>query len=57
ESLDAICSASFVYLAIVDNTLGEYEDVRELAERAVKKALKEINDSDRREKVSEILPQ
>ncbi|CAG8828959.1 37074_t:CDS:2, partial [Racocetra persica] len=57
EPLDAICSASVVYLAMVDNTLGEYEDVRELADRAVKKALEGISNSDRRDRVSMILPQ
>ncbi|CAG8458172.1 13657_t:CDS:2 [Dentiscutata heterogama] len=55
ESLDAICSASVVYLAMVDNILDEYEDVRYLAERVVKKALKEINNSNRREKIEENL--
>ncbi|CAG8552578.1 3371_t:CDS:2, partial [Scutellospora calospora] len=57
EPLDAICSESVVYLAMVDNTLGEYEDVRELADRAVKKALEGISNSDRRDRVSMILPQ
>ncbi|CAG8739982.1 15414_t:CDS:2, partial [Gigaspora margarita] len=57
KSLDAICSASVVYLAMVYNTLDEYEDDRDLAECAVEKALKEINDSDRKEKVSEVLSQ
>ncbi|RIB06402.1 hypothetical protein C2G38_2046818 [Gigaspora rosea] len=57
KSLDAICSASVVYLAMVYNTLDVYEDDRDLAERAVEEALKEINDSDRKEKVSEVLSQ
>ncbi|CAG8842899.1 4473_t:CDS:1, partial [Racocetra persica] len=57
EPLDAICSASVVYLTMVDNTLSEYEDVRELADRAVKKALEGISNSDRRDRVSMILLQ
>ncbi|KAF0388109.1 hypothetical protein F8M41_011131 [Gigaspora margarita] len=48
KSLDAICSASVVYLAMVYNTLDKYNDDRDLAERAVEEALKEINDSDRK---------
>ncbi|CAG8819077.1 17252_t:CDS:2, partial [Cetraspora pellucida] len=57
ESLDVICSASVVYLVIVDNTLSEYEDIRELAECTVKKALEGISNSNRRDKVLRILSQ
>ncbi|CAH1759350.1 11996_t:CDS:2, partial [Entrophospora sp. SA101] len=56
-SLDAICSATVVYLAMVDNSLGVYEDVRDLAGRAVEEALKIVDDSDRREKILNILPE
>nr|CAG8608244.1 12493_t:CDS:2 [Entrophospora candida] len=59
EPLDAVCSASVVYLAMDNNTLGSYNDVKDLAECAVNSALGELNDSDsvRKERVSEILPQ
>ncbi|CAG8492468.1 34787_t:CDS:2 [Racocetra persica] len=36
EPLDAICSASIVYLTMDNNTLGAYNDVKDLAEQARK---------------------
>ncbi|CAH1765820.1 11411_t:CDS:2, partial [Entrophospora sp. SA101] len=46
-----------VYLAIEGNTLGEYNTIRNLADRAVNSALTKINDNDRKLKILEILPQ
>ena len=54
-SLDAICSANVVYLAMNGNNLGNYEDVRTLADSAVNSALTKVTDMERRMKILEIL--
>ena len=54
-SLDAICSANVVYLAMNGNDLGNYEDVRTLADNAVNSTLMKVTDTERRMKVLEIL--
>jgi len=55
RSLDAVCGANVVYLAINDNDLGNYEDVRTLADSAVNSALIKVTDMERRMKILEIL--
>ena len=42
--LDAVCGANVVYLAMNGNDLGNYEDVRTLADSAVNSALMKVTD-------------
>ena len=53
--LDAVCDANVVYLAMNGNDLGNYEDVRTLADNAVNSALMKVTDMERRMKILEIL--
>src|SRR3954447_20191255 len=53
--LDAVCDANVVYLAMNGNDLGNYEDVRTLADSAVNSALMKVTDMERRMKILEIL--
>lgn len=53
--LDAVCGANVVYLAMNGNDLGNYEDVRTLADSAVNSALMKVTDMERRMKILEIL--
>ncbi|CAG8638846.1 5681_t:CDS:2 [Acaulospora morrowiae] len=55
--LDAICGASVVYLAMSDNNVDRYEEIRTLADHAVDLAIKKILDDERKVKVLEVLPQ
>ena len=58
EPLDAVCSASVIYLAMDDNnTLDSYNEVRNLVDNMVNIALGKITDPVRKLKVLEILPQ
>ncbi|CAG8556483.1 9652_t:CDS:2 [Acaulospora morrowiae] len=56
-SLDAICSATVIYLTRKGTTLQPLPLVKDLAERAVNSSLTKITDFERRMKVLEILPQ
>jgi len=54
---DAICSATIIYHAMNKNNLPPYEHVRGIVERAVRSSLTKIEDSERKLKVLEILPE
>ena len=57
KPLNAICSASAIYLTIQNDTLGSYDEVRNLVDRAVNIALEKITDPERIMTVTGILPQ
>jgi hypothetical protein len=54
---DAICSATVIYHTMNKNNLSPYEYVRGIVERAVRSSLTKIEDSERKLKVLEILPE
>ena len=56
-SFDAICSATVIYHTMNKNNLPLYEHVRGIVERAVRSSLTKIEDSERKLKVLEILPE
>ncbi|CAG8758730.1 21807_t:CDS:10, partial [Gigaspora margarita] len=56
-TLETICGASVVYLAMDGDALYDYSDLEVLANSAVKTALKKITDADRKARVLEVLPQ
>ncbi|CAG8598566.1 6451_t:CDS:2 [Ambispora gerdemannii] len=56
-SLDAICSATVIYLTRKGTALQPLLLVKDLAERAVNSSLTKITDFDRRMRVLEVLPQ
>ena len=56
-TLDAICSATVIYLTRKGMTLLPLLQVKDLTERAVNSSLSKITNFERRMKVLEVLPQ
>ena len=56
-TLEAICSATVIYLSMEGASMPTYIFVRELAERAVNASLTKITNIERKMKVLEVLPQ
>lgn len=56
-TLDAICSATVIYLTRKGTTLLPLLQVKDLTERAVNSSLLKINNFERRMKVLEVMPQ
>jgi hypothetical protein len=57
RTLDAICSATVIYLTRKGTTLLLLLQVKDLTERAVNSSLSKITNFERRMKVLEVLPQ
>ena len=57
ESLDSLCGASAVYLAIENNILPSFDYVRGVIDHAVNSSLLKIDDVERKTKVFEVLSQ
>ncbi|CAG8575266.1 1880_t:CDS:2, partial [Paraglomus brasilianum] len=53
--IDAICSATVVYLTMENGNIPPYDVVKDLAHRAVNSALTKIDDDERKAMISEVL--
>ncbi|CAH1770187.1 5332_t:CDS:1, partial [Entrophospora sp. SA101] len=56
-SFEAICGATVVYLTMEGTIIPPYNSIRDLADRVVNSALTKIENTERRTKVLEVLPQ